>query len=171
MRGAIARQVAATRVEHEHAVAGDRERAGRAADRDRRALRGARCAADSRVTVPSPRLATHTEPCPTAMSCGSRPTGSRRPITTSSRGSIRATVPSPALTTHTKPAPTASAAGKLPVRTGSPSTRLAIGSMRVTVPASPLRHPRALGADGDVDGVGADAGSGGRCRARAGRSA
>ena len=106
--------------------------------------------------VPSPRLATHTEPWPTAMSCGSRPTGIRRPSTTSSRGSIRDTVPSPELTTQTNPPPIVSAVGKLPVRTGSPSTRLEIGSIRVTVPAEPVGHPRALGADRDVDGLGAE---------------
>jgi len=50
-------------------------------------------AADSRVTVPSPRLATHTEPWPTTTSLGSRPNdpiGSARAEVTCTRSILRA---------------------------------------------------------------------------------
>ena len=57
-------------------------------------------AASIRVTVPSPRLATQTEPKPTAMSCGSRPTGDPAADDEVLARVDARDVPSPELTTH-----------------------------------------------------------------------
>ena len=111
---------------------------------------------ETRVSVPSPRLATQTEPKPMATSCGSRPTGTRRPATRFSRWSTRASVPSPELTTQTSCAPTASAVGKRPVRIGGPTTRSATGIDARDRAARAVGHPDGVRADGDVDRIAAD---------------
>ena len=145
------------RVEHQHGVARDGQRARCAADPDRAPLWPARPPLTAASAVPSPRLATQTEPKPTAMSCGSRPTGSRRPMTTFSRGSMRATVPSPELTTQTWLAPIASAGREVAGAHGLARARGSRSeSIRVTVPRLAVGHPGAVRADGDVDRVGAD---------------
>ena len=59
-----------------------------------------------RVTVPSPLLATHTEPAPTATPAGAWPTGIVA-VTALVLGSIRTTASSPVSATHTPPSPTA----------------------------------------------------------------
>src|SRR5947209_2179478 len=66
-----------------------------------------------RVTVPSPLLATHTDPPPTATPVGVRPTRMMA-VTDPVSGSIRTTVSLSESTTHTPPSPAAIAVGPLP---------------------------------------------------------
>ena len=68
--------------------------------------------ASSRVTVLSSALATHTEPCPTAIASGNAPTGIGSPTTRPEPGSNRESVSSAAFATHTCPCPIATASGK-----------------------------------------------------------
>ena len=70
--------------------------------------------ASSRVTVLSSALATHTEPCPTAIASGNAPTRIGSPTTRPEPGTNRETVSSAALATHTFPRPIATASGKPP---------------------------------------------------------
>jgi hypothetical protein len=60
-----------------------------------------------RVTLLSPKLATHTAPAPTATPSGSVPTGIGRPTTRPVSGSMRVTVFATLLVTQTKPSPKA----------------------------------------------------------------
>ena len=85
-----------------------------------------------RLIVPSPLLATQTEPAPTAMPAGEGPTGI---VVTTDRpaGSIRLTVSSSESATHTPPAPTAIPLGPLPTAIGVDRP---VGSTRVTLFAS-----------------------------------
>ena len=159
--GVHAQDGAALGVEHQHGVAGDRERAGRAAEPDRRHPARGPSTADSRVRVPSPRLATQIEPKPTAMSCGSRPTGSRRPTTTCSRGSMRATVPSPEFTTQTWLAPIAQRGREVAGADRPAEHAVGDGVDARDGPRLAVAHPGAVRADGDVDRVRA------RCRSAA----
>ena len=69
------------------------------------------------VTVPSPLLATHTDPPPTATPAGERPTGMIA-ATDHVSGSIRTTVSLSESTTQTPPAPAAIAVGPLPTGIG-----------------------------------------------------
>ena len=110
-----------------------------------------------RLSVPSPRFATQTEPKPIATSCGSRPTGTRRPTTRFSRGSMRASVPSPELTTQTSRA----ADGQRGREAAGPD-RLADRPAGDRVDARDraaraVGDPHAVAAGRHVDGVAADA--------------
>ena len=99
-----------------------------------------------RVTVPSPLLATQTEPAPTATPAGDSPTGivaRHRP----GAGSIRMTASSTVSATHTPPSPTAIPLGPLPTAIGVVRP---VGSTRVTLSAVlSVTHDRA-GAQGDT---------------------
>ncbi len=84
------------------------------------------------LTVPSPLLATHTDPAPNAIPAGDRPTGIVA-VTDREPGSIRTTASSSESTTHTPPAPTVIPVGPLPTGIGVSSP---LGSTRTTLSAS-----------------------------------
>jgi hypothetical protein len=86
-----------------------------------------------RVTVPSPLLATHTDPAPNATAVGERPTGIVC-VTDSVPGSILTSLSSSESTTHTAPSPTVMPLGPSP--TGMGFTKPVAGSTRTTLSAS-----------------------------------
>jgi hypothetical protein len=88
--------------------------------------------ASTLVTVPSPLLATHTDPAPKATPAGDRPTAIVA-VTDRVPGSIRTTLSSSESTTHTPPPPTVIAPGALPTAIGVSSP---VGSTRTTLSAS-----------------------------------
>ena len=84
-----------------------------------------------RLTVPSPLLATQTEPAPTAIPVGAFPTLIVL-VTALVSGSMRATASSPFSVTHTPPSPTATPLGSWPTAI---AVRRPVASTRVTVSA------------------------------------
>src|SRR6516165_6217199 len=108
-----------------------------------------------RETVPSPLLATHTAPEPTARAVGWCPTSIW--VIEPDSASMRKTLLLPSFATHTAPAPVATAQGRLPTVIGgrAPPSVLGLISDTVLSPvfATHTNPPPAATPDGDVPAI------------------